>query len=501
MSSTVSHVELRAVSKRFGGAQALQEADLRVTAGTVHALVGENGAGKSTLAKIVGGVYRPDSGTLLVHGAAVDFRHPADALAAGIVTIAQEVALAPTRSVIENVYLGIEPTRGGFVGRKALRRRYQELDELTGFGIPPDVLVRTLRLADQQKVEILRALARDAKLILMDEPTASLSRTDAERLHDVVRELCQRGTTILYVSHFLKEVLGIAEAVTVLRDGRVVSSGPTARETPASLVTAMLGRSIDLAFPPKRAVPAGSPAVLSVRGLVGHGVSRPVDLDVRAGEIVGLAGLVGAGRTELARLIFGAARASAGVVMIDGQRVDLRNPRAAIRAGIALIPESRKDQGLFLTHSIASNVSLPFLPEVERAGFISRSREREAASALMQSLDVRAQSPVDKVGALSGGNQQKVLFAKWLFKTPKVLLADEPTRGVDVGAKSAIYKIIHALADQGVAVLVISSETEELVGLCHRILVMRSGSVVAEFDDESADEESVTRAAFEAGNA
>jgi simple sugar transport system ATP-binding protein/ribose transport system ATP-binding protein len=490
------HVELRGISKRFGGVKALKNVDLVVERGAIHALVGENGAGKSTLGKIIAGIHRPDEGTLLVDGRPVDYRHPSAALRDGLAAIAQELTLVPSLSVIENVFLGLEATRATLLDGRALRRRYAELEESTGFGIPGEARVSSLRVAEQQKVEIMRALARDAKLIVMDEPTAALTQDEAERLFEVIRRLRDRGTTIIYVSHFLHEVLALADTVTVLRDGVVVQSTPAATQSAGSLVSAMLGRSLDLTFPAKNFPPADAPFVLSVRGLARAGVVNPTDLDVRAGEIVGIAGLIGSGRSELARLIFGADRASGGRVEVDGREVRLRRPSSGLQAGIALLPESRKEQGLLMQRSIGENITLPHLGEVETFGIVSSLAERRQATAAMRKFDVRAKSSKDRVATLSGGNQQKVLFAKWLFARPRVLIADEPTRGVDVGAKRSIYELIHSLAEEGLGILMISSEIEEVIGLAHRVLVMRGGSVVAEFDGQSMNEDLIMQAAF-----
>jgi ABC-type sugar transport system ATPase subunit len=490
------HVELRGISKRFGGIQALHEIDLAIRRGLVHALVGENGAGKSTLGKVVGGLIRPDAGELLVDGQPRHYHHPGDALADGLATIAQELTLVPRLSVLDNVFLGLEPTRRRLVDRRALERLYRDLDDVVGFGLPPRVIAGTLRVADQQKVEILRALAREARLIVMDEPTAALTLNEAERLFEVIRLLRERGTTVIYVSHFLREVTALADDVTVLRDGRLVQTTPAAAQTTASLVAGMLGRSIEVAFPEKRYPAEDAPVVLSVRGLARRGVVEPVDLEVRAGEIVGLAGLIGSGRSELARLICGADRRTSGRIEVDGLEVGARDPRAALRAGIVMLPENRKEQGLLMARSISENVTLPYPAEVERYGLLSRRRERRRARELMEQLDVRAPSPASRVATLSGGNQQKVLFAKCLLKTPRVLVADEPTRGVDVGAKQSIYGLIHSLAERGLAILMISSELEEVLGLAHRVLVMAGGRVVGRFDGRAVESDAVMRAAF-----
>jgi simple sugar transport system ATP-binding protein/ribose transport system ATP-binding protein len=496
VSASEAHVELRGISKRFGGVHALSGVDLRIAPKSIHALVGENGAGKSTLAKILAGVYRPDDGELVVDGQTVAYRSPRDALLDGTTIITQEPTLVPHRSVLENVFLGVESSAGGVVDERRNARRFAKLVSETGIELPPRRLAHSLRVADQQKVEILRAIVRNARLIVMDEPTSALTLDESDRLFELVRRLQGFGTTIVYVSHFLAEVLEVADTVTVLRDGRVVRTAPAAEETPQRLVSAMLGRSVDLTFPDKQPPALDAPVVLSVRGLSRPPTIRDVSLEVRAGEIVGLAGLVGSGRSEVARAIFGADRLDAGSIEFAGRPIRNRSPRAAIRRGIVMLPEDRKTQGLLMLRSILDNVTLPHLDSVSHAGVVSTTAERREAGGLIDSLDVRTRSKTARVSTLSGGNQQKVLFARWLFRTPRLFIADEPTRGVDVGAKLAIYELLHALAREGIGVLLISSEHEELLGLAHRVVVMRAGRVVAEFDGETMSEDAVLHAAF-----
>jgi ABC-type sugar transport system ATPase subunit len=491
-----AHVELRGVSKRYGGVQALRDVDLRIERGSIHGLVGENGAGKSTLSKVIAGAVQPDSGDLIVDGRQAHYRSPRDALADGITLVAQELALLPRRSVIENVFLGIESSRLGFVVDADIRREYARLSDRLGFGLPPKVRVGMLRTAEQQKVEILRALARHAELIVMDEPTAALTIDEAERLFGIIKSLQADGTTIVYVSHLLDQVLNLVDTVTVLRDGQLVRTAPAGNETPESLVVGMLGRSLNLAFPAKSSLPPDAPVVLSVRDLTRAGALEDISFDVKAGEIVGLAGLIGSGRSEVARAIFAADGHDRGTVELDGAKLRLRKPKDAVRAGIAMLPESRKEQGLLMGRSIVENVTLPHLGEVSTGGFLAGGKQLRETSALTTQLDVRARRVTSRVDTLSGGNQQKVLFAKWLFRRPRVLIADEPTRGVDVGAKRSIYELIARLAGEGMAVVLISSELEEVIGLAHRVLVMRRGRIVAEFDGRTVSEDEVMHAAF-----
>ncbi|MGH2859437.1 MAG: sugar ABC transporter ATP-binding protein [Solirubrobacteraceae bacterium] len=503
--SATAHVALAGISKSFGGVEALSEISLEVRRGEVHALVGENGAGKSTLGRIIAGALVPDAGELRVDGEHVAFRSPREALQHGIAAIAQEVMIVPGLTVAENVFLGAEPRAAGWVRRDALRRRYQALAADAGFTLPADRPAGSMRLAEQQQVEILRGLAREANLIVMDEPSAALSGRDIDHLHEIIRSLASRGHTVLLVSHFLKEVLELADTVSVLRDGHLVQSGAAGGETEDSLIRAMLGRPLGAAFPRKTPVDGEAPVALSVRGLSAQGVSE-VSLEVRAREIVGLAGLVGAGRTELARAIFGADRRLSGVVVLSSGRIEggetLRRdgPLESLRRGLAMLPESRRDQGLLFGRSVVENVTLSSLHEHSRVGVVNRRSERAAADSILQRVALRGATGGSMVGTLSGGNQQKVLFARLLMCRPRVLIADEPTRGVDVGAKRAIYDLIVGLAQEGTAVLMISSEVEEVLGLAHRVLVMRQGRVVKELADSEMSESAILAAAFSGGS-
>jgi simple sugar transport system ATP-binding protein/ribose transport system ATP-binding protein len=496
-----AHVELRDISKSFGGTRALAGVSLTINKGSIHALVGENGAGKSTLGKIVAGVLSPDDGHLLLKGEPVRFHSPRDAIARKVILIAQELSIVTSLTVAENVFLGVEPRRAGFQDRRQLRRRYAELAASAGFDVPGDANAGSLRPADQQKVEILRALCRNAELIVMDEPTAALSRPDVEALHAVIRQLAAGGTTVVLVSHFLGEVLELADQVTILRDGRLVQTVPAAGQTQDSLLAAMLGRSLDATFPPRQLLSPGAPVVLSVHDLRAPGVNG-VSFDLRAGEILGLAGLVGAGRTEVARAIYRASRVSSGRVAVasrDGSahvRVT-GDPRTAIQAGVLMIPESRKEQGLMLGRSVTENVSLASLAQLATAGMVRAGAERRTVRGMLARVDVRGGgSQAAPAATLSGGNQQKLLFARSLLRDPRVLIADEPTRGVDVGAKRAIYELLATLTASGVGVLVISSDVEEILGLAHRVLVMRGGQVTAELAGDEVTEAAILGAAF-----
>ncbi len=483
------------VSKRFGGVPALSDVSVTIRAGTIHALIGENGAGKSTLAKIIAGVIGPDEGTITLGGRALHMRSPREALAHGIVTIAQELAIVPSLTVAENVYLGAEASAGGFVRRRESRRRFRELVERVGFDLRPDAVARTLSTADQQKVEILRALSRNASFVVMDEPSAALSSHETDALHEIIRSLARAGTAVVLISHFLSEVLALADTITTLRDGRLVRTIAATGATEESLIEGMLGRSLSTAFPTKHPCATDAPVVLEVSHLRAPRVDD-CSFVLRRGEILGIAGLVGAGRSELARAIIRDTRPSSGTVRLNGEELTGRGPRAAIRRGLVLIPESRKDLGLLMGRSVRENVSLSRLDLVSRFGWVSRSRERRLVTQFMDATTVKAASMALPATMLSGGNQQKLLFARTLMCAPSVLIADEPTRGVDIGSKRAIYDLLTTMADEGLGVIVISSELEEVLGLAHRVLVMRHGRITAELSGADVREDAVLAAAF-----
>jgi rhamnose transport system ATP-binding protein len=493
--SAETHIAVRGIGKRYDGVVALDGVSIEFARGSIHALVGENGAGKSTLGKVVAGAVLPDAGHVEVLGRRVHLQSPRDALGHGMALVHQEISLVPSLSVLDNVFLGVEPTRTGFLAKAAQRRRFREMCDETGFELDPARLVRELRVGDQQKVEILRALVRGADAIVFDEPTATLTRQEAEHLYDVLRMLQDRGTTVIYVSHFLHEVLALADAVSVLRDGRLVHTSPAAGETVDSLITGMLGGSLDAAFPSKRPVPDAAPVVLRAVGVTRKGVVEDVSLSVRAGEIVGLAGLVGSGRTELARLIFGADRRDSGDIDVCGKSASIRTPRAAVDAGLAFVPENRKEQGVLLRASARENLTISHLNRYAAFGLLRRGRESTAAREIAEKVGLRPPALERAAATFSGGNQQKLVFGRWLSGRPSVLIADEPTRGVDVGAKLALYELLQSMAADGMGVLLISSELEELTGLAHRILVMRSGRLVAELPGDASDGE-VLSAAF-----
>jgi ribose transport system ATP-binding protein len=493
-SARAPQITARGLSKSYSGVRVLRDVDLDIAPGEVHSLVGENGAGKSTLLKILGGVIRPDAGTVSFDGERVHLGEPRTAIAHGVSLISQEGALVPARTVLDNVFLGRWSHRGGLVQAGRDRRRLNELLEVTGFRLDPAATVGTLPIGHQQQVEILRALARGATVVALDEPTAVLTEHEKVNLLDLVRRLAGSGITVILVSHFLDEVLAVADRVTVLRDGALVLTDDAARHTPRSLVRHMVGREIDVLYPDPAPVPADAPVVLEARGLSRDPV-QGIDLQVRAGEILGIAGLVGSGRSETLRLLFGADRATAGVLRVEGREIGQLTPRKAMRAGLALVPESRKEQGLVMMRPTRENVALASLSRRRMGPFVLAGKEKDAVAAVSSSVDIRGARPEAPVRSLSGGNQQKALFAKWLLDRPRVLLVDEPTRGVDVAAKSHIHRLVVDLAANGMAVVCVSSEIEELIALSHRVIVLRHGRAVGSFP-RGTDREAVVAAAF-----
>ncbi len=473
-------LEARSVSKRFGGVTALSSVDLGVRRGTVHALVGENGAGKSTLGRIFSGAVLPDAGDVIFEGRPVRFATPRDAQRAGVAAVSQELTLVPQLSVLDNVFLGVEERRLGVVARRATRRRFEELVEIMGLRLDPGQRVGDMSVPDRQKVEVLRALARGARLVVMDEPTAALAAEEVGQFLDLVQRLVRSGTTIIYVSHALDDVLEVADEVTVMRDGKVVGTEIAATETTEGLATAMLGRPLDVSFPVRAAPPVGREPICEVRDLARHPIFSDVNFSLRPGEIVGLAGLIDSGATAVARVLAGDLRPTAGEIIIDGQGVRFASPFAAIQRGVSLLPESRRDEGLFMRRPVRENVTATDAGQVSRLGFVQRALERRLVRQQLAGFDVRMASVDAPVNTLSGGNQQKVLFGKCVFMHPKLLVALQPTRGVDVGAKAAIYRLLVDLAAAGTGVLLVSPEIEEIYALAHRILVLRRGRVVLE---------------------
>lgn len=487
-------LELRAASKSFGAVVALAEGSIELRAGEIHALVGENGAGKSTLVKILAGVHHPDGGRFVVDGEPVAFRTVADSKAAGISVIYQEPTLFPDLTVAENIFIGRQPTgRSRLINRSAMRANARTLFERLGVPIDPDRVAEGLSIADQQIIEIAKAISLDAKVLVMDEPTAALSGVEVDRLFSVARALRESGAAILFISHRFEEVFGLCDRITVMRDGRYIATHATASTSVAAIVREMVGRDIDALFP-KTVAPLGEP-VLTVTGLGRTGVFSDIGFQVRAGEIVALAGLVGAGRTEVARAVFGIDPYDRGTVQLAGAALAPHSPHAAIEAGIGFVPEDRRKQGLVMNLSVARNATLTLRRALSRLGLISRRRERAAAEQWTSRLQVKAASMDHPVATLSGGNQQKVVLAKWLATEPKLLIVDEPTRGIDVGTKAEVHRLLSDLAGRGIAILMISSELPEVLGMADRVLVMREGRITADLPREAATPESVMQAA------
>ncbi len=496
--SGVPLLALASVGKAFGSVRALQDVSLDLYAGEAHALAGENGAGKSTLIKILAGVYRPDSGQVLRDGTPVFFAGPGDARDAGVAVIYQEPTLFPDLSVAENIFMGRQPRKsGGRIDRTAMTTAAADLFARLGVTMEVSAPARGLSIADQQMVEIAKALSLDARVLIMDEPTAALTSSEVARLFAVARSLRGQGAAILFISHRLEEVFDLCQRVTTLRDGRFIASEMVADLTPDDLVRRMVGRDIDSLYP-KTDATIGEVA-LHVEHLTREGVFTDVSFDVRRGEIVALAGLVGAGRTEVARAIFGIDRWDAGRVEVFGRPLRAASPTSAMAAGLAMVPEDRREQGLVMDASIERNIGLTHLRATRRFGLMSRSGERRSATDWALRLQMKYHRLSDAMTMLSGGNQQKAVLAKWLATKPSVLIVDEPTRGIDVGTKAEVHRLLSELAGQGLAVLMISSDLPEVIGMADRVLVMREGRLVREIDRSDATEENIMAAAIGQG--
>jgi ABC-type sugar transport system ATPase subunit len=483
-------LKIRGISKTYPGVRALQEVSFEVERGSIHAIMGENGAGKSTLMQIVAGAQRPSSGVIEFDGREVHFAGPADAQAVGIAIVYQELNLSPNLSVGENIFLGSEPKIGGaFVDRKTQRAKTTQILDRLGIPFDPDTIVGRLTVGQQQLVEICKSLVRDPRLLIFDEPTSSLSEADAKILFRVIHDLKAHGVTMLYISHRFPEVFANCDAVTVLRDGKHVKTLPMSSTKESEVVSLMVGREL-LAFHRKETTP-GQEVVFEVRGLTKHHQYSDVSFKIRKGEIVAMAGLVGAGRSEVALGVFGCPPPDSGEVLVQNKPVQIRRAQDAMRAGIALAPEDRKSAGLVLGASVGTNVSMAALPQLARAQFIDQKAERSLIQRFVGRLNIRTPSQEQKVGFLSGGNQQKVMIAKWLAVQPKCLIVDEPTRGVDVGTKAEIYALFDELAHAGVPILMISSDLPEVLALADRIIIMRHGRVSGELNRAEATEEKI----------
>jgi len=479
---------MRSITKRFPGVVALDKVDFELERGEVHVLLGENGAGKSTLVKMLAGAYRPDEGEILLDGEAASISSATDAQKLGISTIYQEFNLVPQFTVAENIFLGRQPRHFGFVDRRKMREEARKLLDRMKVLVDPDALVSNLGVAQRQMVEIAKALSLNARILIMDEPTASLSGQEVERLFEIVRGLKEEEVAMIFISHHLEEVSELGDRVTVLRDGKVVDRVPASTKH-SELVRMMVGRSVEAQFPRRR--PELGEVLLEVKNLSREGVLEDVSFSLRASEVVGVAGIVGAGRTELARAIFGADPGDAGEVWVERRRMERGDPREAKRRGMGFVTEDRQGQGIVPPLSVAENLGLASLKRNTHVGLVNRREQRKQARKMIEDLNIRTPGPEQEIRFLSGGNQQKTVIGKWLLADTKVLIMDEPTRGIDVGAKVEIYELMNELTENGAGILMISSDLPEVLGMSDRILVMSGGRITGELSVEEANGENV----------
>ena len=485
----------KGITMAFDSVDVLKNVNLDLYPGEVHALVGENGAGKSTLVKIMAGVYRPRQGHLEMNGAPLVVASPHEATARGIALIHQEPLAFPDLTVAENIFVGSEPVRRqGLLDWPTIYRRSTELLDSLGLQLNPKTRMRGLSVADQQMVDMAAALSQDARVLLMDEPTAALTPNEVERLFTIMRRLRDQGVALAFISHRLEEVSAISDRLTIMRDGEVVGESDPKTTTHDEIIRLMVGRPLQVLFE-KPEQPAIGSVVLEAQHLSRAGHFEDISFTLRAGEIVGLAGLVGAGRSDVAQALFGIARADSGAVLIDGKPIRFRNPREAMAHGFAYVPEDRQHQGLLMPMSVSKNMSLPMLPQLAQLGWLRERRERQAAQDYVEQLRIVLRQVEQPVAELSGGNQQKVVLSKWLMTKPRLVIFDEPTRGIDVGAKAEVHRLMGALAGQGIAILMISSELPEVLAMSNRVLVMREGRLVAEFGRRELSAERVMAAA------
>ncbi len=484
-------LELRDITKTYPGVKALSGVNFKLRKGTVHSLMGENGAGKSTLMKILAGIYKPDEGNIILRGQPAKFENPRDALQSGISMIHQELSPIPEMTIAENIYLGREPLNGKsrFVNFKQMTKQTNQLFSTLGLDLNPVTKMKELSVSEMQMVEIAKAISYNADVIIMDEPTSAITDREVEILFKVIKDLKQAGKGIIYISHKMDEIFQISDEITVLRDGRYIGTKWAAESNNRELISMMVGRELEDIYPKEQI--AIQDVVLSVRNITRHNQFEEISFDVKSGEILGVAGLMGAGRTEIMHAIFGDTQIDSGEIHMLGNKVRFQSPKDAIRSGIALVTEDRKGEGLVLPLSIRHNTTLPTLDQVTRRSFVEGRREKQIVDKIVQMLRIKAPSPEQKVQNLSGGNQQKVVLGKWMLANPKVLILDEPTRGIDIGAKSEIYKIITDLAKQGMAIIMISSELPELIGMSDRILVVHRGRIAGELWRDEVTQEKI----------
>lgn len=481
------NIEMKGINKSFGSNQVLKDAGFLLKDGEVHALMGENGAGKSTLMKILTGVYTRDAGTVIVDGEEVTYKSPQEAEKAGIVFIYQEINALFDLTVEENMFMGKEITKKfGVCDKKAMREKAKEVMDKVGVSIPVDAVMSDLSVGQQQMIEICKALMVDAKVIIMDEPTAALTESETEGLFKVINQLREKGVSIVYISHRMEEIFALCDRITILRDGQYIDTKEIKDLTMDDVVQMMIGREIGERFP-KRDSKIGD-VVLKVEGLTSGKLFHDVEFEVRAGEVLGVAGLMGAGRTEIMQAIFGNLKKDSGKIYIDGEEVSIKNPRQAIKAGIGFVTEDRKTEGLLLEKSIAENIEIANLGKVSKGGVLKKDKQDEIVKKGIDEFRVKCFGPWHECNNLSGGNQQKVVLAKWVYTDPKILILDEPTRGVDIGAKKEIYDVINDMAAKGVAVIMVSSELPEVLGMSDRIMVIREGEVRGIIDGQDADQ-------------
>lgn len=492
-------VEMRGISKSFPGVAALQNVDFTLERACVHGLVGENGAGKSTLMKILSGAHQQDTGEMLFDGKSVKFKTEKEALELGISIVPQELSYIPELTVEENIFIGREPTYAGFLQKRQRHERASTLLKSLGLSLSSKVKMKNLSIAQCQMVEVIKAISRNARIIIMDEPTSSLTPVETQQLFTQIKNLRQQGLSLIYISHKLEEIMELCDSITVMRDSRVIGSMPRGEADVDKLITMMVGREMGKLFPTIN-TDIGK-EILRVEALSEPGVFREISFNVKSGEVIGFSGMVGAGRSEVMRALFGIDSYSSGKVHIDGKYIRVRSPRDSIKAGVGMITEDRAVYGFVPGLSVSDNILLPNEDDFSKIGFLQKGKIREAVSRIVQRLAVRVPNNKALVRNLSGGNQQKVVLAKWLVRGEKVkvLILDEPTRGIDIGAKQEIYKLIKTFSDQGMAVILVSSEMPELIGLCHRIFVMDGGRILKEYDHAQVSQDAIMQTIIEGG--